>query len=453
MAMHEPSVPGANAAEGAARQGRLYRMLWRWHFYAGLFCIPFVVALALTGSVYLFRPQIEAWIDRDLMALERSGAPATQDAIVAAATGNVPGSTLAAIVLPTAQDMAARVLVSHNGARTRVYVHPDTLEILKSVPEQDRFSRVVFRMHGELLMGPNGGYLVELAACWAIVMVLTGLYLWWPRSATGLGGVLYPRLGQGPKRFWRDIHAVTGVWVSVFALFLLTSGLPWATVWGAGFKQVRQWTGTAPVQQDWFSSSTQEHAAHAAADAGQSAPTPGQASLDAVVSRARSLNLAPPVLITPPTASSPYWQVKSDAANRPSGADVWLSPLTTEVVARRDFRDRHIIDQIVGYAIAAHEGQLFGWVNQLLGVLTASGLVMLCVSGLVMWRRRAPAGVLGAPPPIPDSRVGWGLAALILAAAILLPLLGACLIALALIERLALSRIPAARKWLGLAPA
>ena len=57
-----------------------------------------------------------------------------------------------------------------------------------------------------------------------------------------------------------------------------------------------------------------------------------------------------------------------------------------------------IIDQIVGVGIAAHEGQLFAPLNQVLGVLTALGLITLCVSAFVMWRRRAPEGVLGAPP-------------------------------------------------------
>ena len=39
------------------------RTLWRWHFLAGLFCLPFVAFLSLTGAVYLFKPQIDAWID------------------------------------------------------------------------------------------------------------------------------------------------------------------------------------------------------------------------------------------------------------------------------------------------------------------------------------------------------------------------------------------------------
>lgn len=444
-------MSGAVETRDTDGRGALYRMLWRWHFYAGLVCIPFVIWLAVTGSIYLFRPQIEAWIDRDLLALERTGAPATQDAVVAAATAAIPGSTLAAIVLPEHPDQAARVLVSDHGARTRVYVHPDTLAILKTVDEDSRFDQVVFRLHGELLMGNIGAVLVELAASWAIVMVLTGLYLWWPRQAKGLGGLLYPRFGQGAKRFWRDLHAVVGVWVSAFALFLLVTGLPWALVWGNGFKFIREVTGTAAVSQDWSTSSSSEHAEHVLHDMNTADHSAHAAPVELIVARARSLGLAAPVLLTPPANGSTLWWAKSNAQNRPKRDDVALSAVTGKAVQRTEFGDRHIIDQIVGYGIAAHEGQLFAPLNQILGVVTAAGLITLCVSAFVMWRRRAPDGVLGAPPPIPDARVGAGLGVLILITALLLPVLGMSLVAIALVERGLLARWSGARRWLGLA--
>ena len=47
-----------------ARGEAIYRAVWRWHFYAGLFCVPFIVVLAITGSMYLFKPQVEAWTER-----------------------------------------------------------------------------------------------------------------------------------------------------------------------------------------------------------------------------------------------------------------------------------------------------------------------------------------------------------------------------------------------------
>ncbi|HRE36624.1 MAG TPA: PepSY-associated TM helix domain-containing protein, partial [Sphingopyxis terrae] len=69
----------------------LYRTIWRWHFYAGLFVIPFILILSLTGAAYLFKPQIDRWEERDwrgLAAAQRVDA----DAQVAAALAAFPGA-------------------------------------------------------------------------------------------------------------------------------------------------------------------------------------------------------------------------------------------------------------------------------------------------------------------------------------------------------------------------
>src|SRR5690606_42136130 len=105
----------------------------------------------------------------------------------------------------------------------------------------------------------------------------------------------------------------------------------------------------------------------------------------------------------------------------------------------------------VGCGIAWHEGQLFGWMNQLIGVLTAIGLIVIAVSGFVIWRRRKPAGVLGAPPPAQvPARIG-GVVAVLLVLAAMLPLLAISLMALCLFEWLVLPHLPRAARWLGVA--
>jgi len=77
------------------------RMVWRWHFCAGLFCVPFVLWLAGTGTIYLFKPQIEAWMDRPYEALLRPRqAPASAEAQVSAALSAVPGSALSCYECP-----------------------------------------------------------------------------------------------------------------------------------------------------------------------------------------------------------------------------------------------------------------------------------------------------------------------------------------------------------------
>src|SRR3546814_3403235 len=67
---------------------------------------------------------------------------------------------------------------------------------------------------------------------------------------------------------------------------------------------------------------------------------------------------------------------------------VSFDPATGIEVSRTGFADKHVIDRVVGVGIAWHEGQLFGWINQLIGVLTAAALFTLAVSGFLMWRRR-----------------------------------------------------------------
>ncbi len=175
-----------------------------------------------------------------------------------------------------------------------------------------------------------------------------------------------------------------------------------------------------------------------------------RASLNTIVARAQVLQFAYPVLVTPPSFRSPEWSIKSNTQNRPLRADAYLSADTGELKSQQTFAQRHPIDRAVGIGVAAHEGQLFGWPNQLLGLLTAIGLVVMSVSGFMMWRKRAPAGVLGAPPMMPEARVGMGFVVIISVAAIVLPVLGASLIIIYVVEKTLLSRWDKARLWLGL---
>ena len=439
-------------------------MVRRWHFYAGLFCVPFVLWLALTGSIYLFRPQIEALIDRPYAHVAGSGAPRPAVAQVAAALAAVPGSTLHRYQLPDAPDQAVQIIVGLRGEETRVYVNPETLAVLKTVGEQDRLMRIVFRLHGELLAGDLGSYVVELAASWTIVMILTGLFLWWPHGG-GMAGVVYPRLRSGGRRFWRDLHGVTGFWVSAMALFLLVSGLPWAKSWGSYLKAIRTVAEGSPTAQDWTIGHSGGPALDRSADGATRAMADAHAehggmamahplisyrALDRLVATVRPLDLAAPVLIAPPTGKGEPWTAKSDAADRPLRTDLTLDPATGRILTRQDFAQRRLLDRLVGYGVAIHEGALFGWANQLLNLATALGLSLIVISGTVLWWRRRPDGSLGAPAPSRAHAPG-ALVALIAIIGLLLPLFGVTLLVVLAVERLVLRRITGVAAWLGLA--
>ena len=461
-----------------------HRTVWRWHFYAGLFCIPFVLWLSLTGTIFLFHPQIQRMLDRpyDHLTITK---PATANAQVQAALAAVPGATLDSYELPHSPTSAVEVLVDKGTRQLRVYVHPQSLVILKIDNEDHRVDVFTSRLHGELLIGAFGSWIIELAGSWAVVMVVTGLFLWWPANTPKLAGILYPRLGLGGRAFWKDVHSVTGIYVSFFALFLLFTGLPWAKSWGGYLKAIRHLSAGRASTQDWTTSSaevlaarqarsgaaTQDrssmpgmHAAdmsvsphaehtgvfgrHRTMLTGPNAFTP----LDAMVATVSPLKLPQPVLISPPMHPEGDWSAKSDTRDRPLRVDLILDGKTGAVVRRTDFHSKPWLDRVIGIGIAAHEGRLFGFANQLVSLFTTIGLVTLSLSGTIMWWKRKPEGTLGAPLVIRRVRFSTGLITAMVALGLYFPFLGGSMIAVSVVERFILRRFASTQRWLGLKP-
>jgi uncharacterized iron-regulated membrane protein len=501
-----PAEEPAIASAGRAWPG--YRTLWRWHFYAGLLCLPFVLWLSVTGTIYLFKPQVEALLDRPYDRLAMPGPAQPVSAQVDAALAAVPGGSLSAYQLPPAPAAAARVLVGTGDGVVRVYVHPGTLEVLHQVDEDARLMPTISKLHGTLMAGDTGSHVVEAAASWTLVMLVTGLVLWWPRGGSGIAGVLYPRFDKGSRTGWRDLHAVTGFWISLLAIFLIATGLPWAAFWGARLKDVREFAARATVQQDWSTSEAEvlaqrraDHAAtlaaiaapdvaaghegheghggnpsaaereHAAqgggheghgaghggagtmtADAADVAGAGRYAAIDRLMPAVLAEGLASPVLVAPPRKPSGAWTARSDSANRLLRTTLSLDAATGAVNGRQVFADKPVVDRVVGVGIAAHEGALFGLPNQLLGLLATTGLFTLSVSAIAMWWKRRPAGAaLGAPKAQSlTPRLAYGVFAVIALIGVLLPLFGATLVGVLLLERLVLRRLAPVAGFLGL---
>lgn len=452
-----------------------YRTVWRWHFYAGLLVVPLVILLSLSGALFLFKPQVERWEERAFHQLPTHNA-ASPSAQVAAALAAFPGAHLTYYRLPErAGDAAMLHLALSDGTMTDAFVSPQG-KLLGTIRPDSRIIAIDRSIHGQLLLGKRGSWIVELAASWAIVLIVTGLYLWWPRGR-GLAGTLWPRLTAKGRVFWRDLHAVTGVWVSGLALVLLFTGLPWADAWGSAFLAVRQQMGWMQGTPDWTIGGRPAPAPHAEHDHAammEGMDMPGMdmgamdmlmdddALLDTMVGNANAAHLAFPVLVAPPGMPSGEggsgkpaqgWSVRSDAQNRPLRVTLHYDAHGM-LTSREDLASRHPIDKIVAYGVAWHEGQLFGWINQLIGLATAAMLITLAVSGTVMWWRRRPRGELGAPrrsahQAWPSGTAGLAGGALMLFLLVWLPLFTLSLLVLLPFERWVLPHLPAVARWLG----
>ena len=138
------------AAEPAAATSHnisLYRAIWRWHFFAGLLVIPFMLNLAITGSLYLFKDQIADTFYAQRNIVADTGSTLTPQQIVDAAAAAIPGSKPTSYREAPSGNRSAVVTVSTDGQSTIVYVNPHNGAVLGSVGSKQEFSWVVKRIH------------------------------------------------------------------------------------------------------------------------------------------------------------------------------------------------------------------------------------------------------------------------------------------------------------------
>jgi uncharacterized iron-regulated membrane protein len=445
---------------------KAYRALWRWHFYAGLIVAPFLLILAVTGSIYLFNDEIDdaRYPAQRFVAVHATQVPASR--MIAAVLKAHPGAATR-IDLPGAANRSAVIFVTpDHGEPLRVAVDPGTGRVLGSTIYARTLVGFADEMHGSLTLGTVGDRIVELAACWALVLIATGLYLWWPRGRGGLGGILYPRLGAGGRLFWRDLHAVIGFWSAAFIAFLLLTGLPWAGIQGDLLNRgtaalgigypVANRTHNAPVsvpmktalgEAPWTmeqapmptSTASAEHAGHAGHEMTMAvrddAAVAGIDRIATFVTRDHHVTGAYRLFLPsgPSGVYTAYTYPDQPQGQRTLYFDRWTGGLIREV----GYPDYGWAAKAIELGVQLHMGNYFGLANQLVMLATCIAIVLLVISGVVMWWKRRPKGRLAAPARVPPTRIKGAFAILILAG-VLFPILGMSVIVVFMIDRLVL---------------
>ena len=442
----------------------LRQRLWRWHFFAGLMVCPFAILLSITGSIYLFKPQIDSYVEKTINAaapvLRVAKEPISADQLVNDLLAKYPNASLKAFTLAKENDRTVEIELRHIDGQVEIFwLDHLTGQTLESAMSDKRFLAVVKDLHGELLLGNRGSYVVELMASWMIILIITGFYLWitshvekanaqskWRRWFIPQFHVKRARSG------YKSLHGVIGIWFTLPILVLLFSGLPWTQLWGSGFKQLQDYMGwqdqpqfklaVASVNQNtalenepslWeISSDPHKHHNHSADEA--DTKHINISPLATIVEYLKQEDLAPPVLISPPNIKNQIWSARSMSQQRSERVTINFDPITAEELSRVEFADRHPVRRVVSQGISLHEGVLFGWLNQLLGLLTAVAIIALSTFGLLIWWLRRPKGQLSAPPRV-RAPVPMPLFLLILVMGLLLPAAGISFIAVALIDK------------------
>ena len=218
--------PRRTAPEPPPRSG-WFRAFWRWHFYASFLVIPVLLVLAVTGLIYLFRFQLEPLLHADLMKVEQPADVDVQPAVrrpAGAVEKAHPDATVVSMAEPRSEDRSTVFSVTEkDGSAREVYVDPWTAEVLGDLDPDTTLSGIAIRLHADLMSGVVGDRVMELGTCWALVMALTGYYLF----VRGWRARRRNRQRGRPGAALRSRHGLLGSVVGVGLLFMVVSGLPW----------------------------------------------------------------------------------------------------------------------------------------------------------------------------------------------------------------------------------
>jgi uncharacterized iron-regulated membrane protein len=446
----------AEPAERARRRGEaaVLRRIWRLHFWIGLFAAPTLIVLACTGLIILYTQPLDLWLHRDLKVVTPAASSVTLDAQIATARKNVgPGMALDAVTPPEGADRSTQVDFlpaeeSEVGERnvTQVFIDPYTGTYLGQRHELDGligWANQLHRLFGNdsptlalpslgHLIAPSaypeasirvgiGNLLIEMTAVWVLVLAASGIYLWWPR-ATERGK---PRLGirwkRGGRIRWRDLHATTGILLSVVLICYIVSGLTWSRYWGENWRAVAS-TVTPATGVDAPSTPAKvgdfDRLGRRIAWADKNDPVYASAasgakplSFNDIDQIAKSEKMVPGYSIVPPsdttedgtTTYGSYTVINHWPQKLSEQRTLYLDQFSGQTITNATADQDGALSRISSWGVDMHMGTQYGILTRVLSTGLCLGLLTSIVTATIMWWKRRPTGNTGLPGRTSDS--------------------------------------------------
>ena len=402
-----------------------YRAIWRWHFYAGLIVLPVLALMAITGALYLYKPEVEAML-YPVHVTPAPGAPLVPSRLIAAVE-QASGQRATQLLHPASAQESWRVTTKpENGAHIVHFVDAKDARLLGTM-QGGGVMKIVKDLHSLALTGPVGNRLVEVVVGWAIILCITGIYLRWPRRGSP---ALAIRGRAAGRLFWRDLHGTLGFLSAGVILFLAVTGMPWTDVWGSGLRAVvaaNQW-GRPKMATIPMAAPAQDALPWTLREGGMESGAPGDIGVDEVARIAAERGIRHGYqLILPSTPGAPYL-VATLVTRADDARAITIDAATGAVVQDIDWRMFGPGARAVEWGIATHQGQQYGEVNRLLMLAGCICLLALCFTAPLLWWKRCRDGRL-APPPPSTPRARRVVAVLMVGLGILFPLTGLSMLA------------------------
>ena len=223
---------------------KLFKKLHLW------LSLPFgliIMTTCLTGALLVFEKEITELVRHDsyTIPVRKTQSLSLQSLLERVARETPDSVQITSVTIPSDFRRAYTVGLS-KPRRAGVLVDPYTGKIVGQSGRLPFFT-TVRELHRWLLdsMKPDsegifwGRVIVGTSTLLFVFILLTGLFLWWPKKLKGVGKRLKISLRHGRQRLFTDLHTVGGVYVFVLLLAMAMTGLTWSFEWyRTGFYKV-----------------------------------------------------------------------------------------------------------------------------------------------------------------------------------------------------------------------
>lgn len=398
---------------------KLNQWLWKWHFIAGIISLPFVLVLAITGGIYLFKDEVEIPLRSKYKEIKSVDNPKIsfqkQFELVNSNLQKQPDG----LVIPKTTTEATEFVTGRFSHKKSIYINPYTSEVTGKISPKDTWMYTVRKLHGELLGGKIGTKIIELVASWMVVLILTGIFIFWPKK-NKLSHLIRIRFHKGKHILYRDLHSVLGFWISLLLLLTLAGGFPWTDVFGGNFKTLQKFTNTG-FPKEWsgraFKSEIKE----------------SPLNIDQMMLIANKQNLTGTVTIDIPKNNTGVFSVHNQTFPLENQYKLHFDQYSGKLIKKLTWADVGVLMRGRMWVMAFHQGQLGTW-NLILMVFIASILAFISIAGLISYIHRKKPGSWSIPK-VPDSfKVGYAIMSLIVLLAIVFPLFGISVLLITIIS-------------------
>ena len=215
----------------------LRRAIFQIHLWTGLAIGLYVVVLSLTGSVLVYRNELDRYLASPRAVFDETATPMSEEQLRAAAEKAYPGWTVTTVYEGRYQvrtgrggtrrlpDPTASVTLERDGETRDRLMNPYTGEDLgDNTTNGQLFILWLVRLHDELLLErPDGPWWNGLLSLVFTLIVVSGAVVWWPGVARWKRS-MGVKVSAGWRRLTWDLHSALGFWLFAFMLMWGISG-------------------------------------------------------------------------------------------------------------------------------------------------------------------------------------------------------------------------------------